>query len=271
MKHQVIAVTNQKGGVGKTTTAVHFAHGLVLINPELRVLLIDLDPQGNATQGSGLKLDDVGLSIADLIRDRLLPTEKAIYSNGKIDLLPATPLLSKVEREMVGTTNSELRLARRLEALSGAYDVVVLDTPPTFGPLMNSALNAATKLIVPVDSSFYAMVGIKELLSEIEEIRVGINEELDVLGYLLTLSDHTRMSQEIFSALNESFGDLVFHSRIRRSVRLKEASAFGKTIFELHQQNAVAIDYMSFCREAIERLEHKHLCDVFTQAEVSHE
>jgi chromosome partitioning protein len=111
---------------------------------------VDLDPQGNATQGVGVRLETIQASIADLIRSRDVPVESAIYRGEGLDLIPATPLLSRVEREMVGTTNSELRLAQRLRVLREQYAVIVVDTPPTFGPLMNSALNAASHLIVPV-------------------------------------------------------------------------------------------------------------------------
>jgi chromosome partitioning protein len=196
----VIAITNQKGGVGKTTTTVNLAQALAALGH--RVLMIDLDPQGNATQGLGLKLEEVRASIADLLRDKALPDEAAIYQGAGLDLIPATPLLAAVEREMTGITNSELRLAYRIKRLREKYEFILIDNAPGFGPLMNSAFNAADRVLVPVDSSYYGLAGLKKLLAELEEIQADYNPEIRILGVLLTLFDNTRSPRKSKTSLS---------------------------------------------------------------------
>lgn len=252
MTCRIIAITNQKGGVGKTTTTINLSQALALRGST--VLVVDSDPQGNTTQGFGVGLTTVGKSISDLIIDRDLTAESVIYEGDGISLIPATRRLSEVEREMVGMTNCELRLARKLSTLRNKFSVIILDVPPTFGPLMNSALNAADSLIVPVDSGFFGMMGIKDMLAEIEEIKLGTNPKLDILGFLLTLADQTRMAGETCDELVASFGDKVFSTKIRRNVKLKESPALGKTIFHHAPNSSGAEDYLALAEEVESRL-----------------
>lgn len=270
-KAPIIAIANQKGGVGKTTTAINLSQALALLDK--RVLLVDLDPQGNATQGMGINLESITNSIGDLILSREIAAESVIYKGDGVDLIPSTPLLAKTERELVRITNGELRFAQRIRELREKYDLILIDTPPTFGPLMNSALNAADSLIVPVDASYFALMGIKELLAELVEIRLGTNPGISILGYLLTLGDNTRVSQECFETLVENFGDEVFESTIRRSVKLKEAPAVQKTIFHHAPESTGAEDYLKLAQELLNRLQTKKIAlqtSVAASQEVSH-
>jgi chromosome partitioning protein len=247
MKSHIIAVTNQKGGVGKTTTTINLAQALAIRGAT--VLVVDTDPQGNTTQGFGIAATDIGKSVSDLILNRELSADAATYRGDGISLIPATRRLAEVEREMIGITNSEIRLGRTLKAVKEKYTIILLDVPPTFGPLMNSALNAADSLIIPVDSGFYAMNGIKDMLAEIEEIKVGTNPDLKILGILLTLADQTRLAGDVFDELVASFGDKVFTTKIRRNVKLKEAPALGKTIFHHAPTSTGAQDYLALADE----------------------
>lgn len=254
MKSHIIAVTNQKGGVGKTTTTINLAQALALGGKS--VLVVDSDPQANTTRGFGIPASAVGKSIGDLILNRELPIDAVTYGGDGLSLIPATERLADVGREMIGITNSEVRLARSLNTVREKYSVIIIDVPPSRGPLMNSALNAADSLIIPIDSGFYAMDGIKQMLAEIEEIKFGTNPKLKILGILLTLMDQTNIATDVLDELVEKFGDKAFSTKIRRNVKLKEAPAFGKTIFHHAPTSSGAEDYLALADEVLYRIEY---------------
>lgn len=253
MSGHIIAVTNQKGGVGKTTTVVNLAHALSVSGKS--VLMVDLDPSGNASQGMGIDPTQVGLSVCDFIQRRELPAKSLIYKGPGLDLIPARSTLAAVQKEMVGQTNSELRLAARLRELKSEYEFVLIDTPPTFGALLNSALHAADSLIVPVHA-FYGMCGIVRLHEEVREIQAYTNPSLKILGYLLTLHEETNLAKDVTKILRAEAGDLLFKTKIRKTVRLSEAPALGKTIFQHAPSCSGSINYLNLAAEVLYRLGH---------------
>ena len=233
-KTSIISIANQKGGVGKTTSAINLVQALALL--EKKVLLIDLDPQGNATQAMGIEISQVSRSLGDLIRDRSVDPSEVILESIQLDLIPSTPVLSQVEREMVGLTNSELRLRNQLQKVNGEYDFIVIDTPPTFGPLMNSALNSADQLLVPVDCGFFALMGIKEILTEVEEIRQGTNPNLNLLGCLVTFFDRTNIAKETLQALEGKFWRASSENQDRTLRQIERIASSGKNKFFIMRQ-----------------------------------
>jgi chromosome partitioning protein len=249
----VIAIANQKGGVGKTTTAMNLACALAVAGH--RVLAIDSDPHGNLTQGLGLPVQDLVVTLRDLIVDRAVPTESAIIQNGNgIDVIGASPLLAQAARWMVTQTNSELRLRQRITGLRVRYDFIVIDSCPGLGTLLNSTLNTADSLIIPVDPGFYGYMGIQELQREMEEIRAGTNPGLSLLGLVMTLSERTVIARETYDALIRQFGDRVFKTQVRRCVALRESPALGKSVFGYAPKSNGAEDYSRLAIEMMERL-----------------
>ena len=249
---KIIAITNQKGGVGKTTTTINLAQALAMSGD--RTLVIDLDHQGNTTYALGVNNDDIKTSVKDIFLDKTFQVERAIFKGDNLDLIPATHDLHEVEDKMHGKISSVYRLKLAIDRIKGDYKYILLDTHPTFGPLLNAAFFAANDLIVPVDSGVFALLGIKALISQIEDIRESINPEINILGFLLTQFERTKNANETHAALRRSFSDLVFTTKIRKSVKLKESPALSKTIFQHAPTSTGAFDYMKLSLEVKERL-----------------
>ncbi|HMZ58742.1 MAG TPA: AAA family ATPase [Leptospiraceae bacterium] len=249
-----IAIANQKGGVGKTTTAINLAAAMA--QKGKRVLLVDLDPQANSTI-SFLDIQEVDLSIYDLLTEHSLYFEDVLKQTKveNLELLPARINLAKLEGKLVGELDAPFRLKDRLDPISRAYDVVVIDTPPTLGLITVNALVCATHLIVPIQSSYFALEGTDDLLETVERIKARPNPQLDVLGVLVTLHDkRTTLSKDIYDQICQVFGDKVFETTISRSVRLEESPAYRESIFTFAPTSSGAIEYANLCEEVIRRV-----------------
>jgi chromosome partitioning protein len=252
VKPRVVAVVNQKGGVGKTTTAINL--GAALAAYERRTLLVDLDPQGNCTAGLGsepkagqattYQLLTGHVTLGEVIR----PTEFP-----HLTLAPSTPDLAGAEVELVGMVGREFRLREALDGFSGSQ-FVFIDCPPSLGLLTVNALAAADALIVPIQCEYYAMEGVSKLLATVEEIRRYVNPELAIDGILLTMyDDRTNLAQQVAREVISVFGELVFHTIVPRNVRLAEAPSFGRPIHAYDLRSKGAQAYLELGREYLER------------------
>lgn len=250
----IIALANQKGGVGKTTTAVNLGAALALYGH--RVLLIDIDPQANATSHLGCDPNGVELSVYNALIDRH-PLEKIVVSTAwpGLDLVPSVPDLAGAEVEMVSMLARESLLRRQVDAIRNRYDYILIDPPPSLGLLTVNALTAADSVVIPVQAEYLALEGLSRLMYTVELVREQLNPTLRLLGVLITMYDaRTRLSQEVAEEVRRHFGNLVFETVIPRSVRLSEAPSFGETIFEYDPGSAGAHAYAQLAGELSERV-----------------
>lgn len=253
----IISVVNQKGGVGKTTTAVNLAAGLAEAGKF--VLLVDLDPQGNATSGLGIKYQELekGLYHA-LVADARLHDVILNTNHAGLRVVPSTPDLAGANVELVNVVGREAKLSDILKEVSHAYDYVIIDSPPSLGLLTLNGLVAADKILIPVQAEYYALEGLGQLLKTIELVRENIKPTIEVLGAVLTMFDsRNRLSEEVMQELYKYFPNNIFRSVIPRTVRLAEAPSFGKSIFHYEPSGKGAKAYERLTREMLDYFERE--------------
>ena len=250
---RTVAIANQKGGVGKTTTAVNLAAGLAL--SEKRVLLIDLDPQGNAGSGLGHPGVKITKGIYEVLAGGVSLTDAVVETEvAGLHLVPSGQRLVGAEVELAGVERREYRLKEALQEVEGRYDFIFIDAPPSLGFLTLNALTAARSVLVPVQCEYYALEGLSHLLGAIRLVQQGLNPGLQIEGVLLTMYDNRlNLSQQVLEETRRFFAERVYRTVIPRNVRLSEAPSFGKPVVVYDPHCAGSSSYMSLAREVIER------------------
>ena len=252
-KTKIIAIINQKGGVGKSTTAVNLAAALG--EERKKVLLVDLDPQGNATSGLGVeKFLDMRCVYDGLIND--VKAEELILPNiaKNVDIIPATINLAGAEVELINEYARERRLADLIAPVQEKYDFIIIDCPPSLGQLTINALTAAQGLIIPIQCEFYALEGLTKLVETQKIVKTRMNRDLEVLGVVMTMHDkRTTLSNQVVEEVKRFFGDKVFKTMVPRTVKLAEAPSYGKSILEYYSKSKGATAYRELAKEVINR------------------
>jgi chromosome partitioning protein len=248
---KIVTIFNQKGGVGKTTTAVNLGTALTILGK--KVLVADIDPQGNTTSGFGVEKFELKKNIYHAILDQgevnyiIMPTEY-----GNLDLLPSNVELAGLEIELTSLMQRETRLKQALARIEKEYDYILIDCPPSLGLLTINALAAADSVLIPIQCEYYALEGVGQLINTINLVKQSLNSDLEIEGVLMTMYDgRTNLSIQVVEEVRNYFADKVYENLIPRNVRLAEAPSFGETIFEYDKQSKGSKAYFAFAREFI--------------------
>jgi chromosome partitioning protein len=250
---KIIAIANQKGGVGKTTTSVNLAASLGVL--EKKVLLVDADPQANATSGLGIEVDSVKKGSYQVLEHTVSAKESVITTNSpNLDLIPAHIDLVAIEIELVDKTNREMMLREALEPIKNNYDYIFIDCAPSLGLITLNALTAANSVIIPIQCEYFALEGLGKLLNTIKSIQKIHNKDLGIEGMLLTMYDsRLRLSNQVVDEVKKHFGNMVFSTIIQRNVKLGEAPSFGETIIDYDATSKGASSYLKLAQELINK------------------
>ena len=248
---KIIAVANQKGGVGKTTTSVNLSAAFAEMGK--KVLLIDCDPQGNATSGLGIEKDGLDLSIYDALINDTPMEEIILQTQFGLDMVPSVMDLAGAEVELVNLDDKQYRLKKAVELIKDKYDYILIDCPPSLGHVTLNALTAADSVLLPLQCEFYALEGLSQLLSTVQLVQEQLNGDLRIEGLVLTMYDsRTNLAEQVVEEVKTHFPDMVYATKIPRNVRLSEAPSFGKPIFAYASSSKGAQASMSLAEEVIE-------------------
>jgi len=254
---RILAIANQKGGVGKTTTCVNLAASLAATKN--KVLLVDLDPQGNATMGCGIDKYELESSVYDVLVDGMSVAQVRQFSeSGNFDVLPANEDLTAAEVELLNTDNKERRLADALQDLPSPYDFVLIDCPPSLNMLTLNGLVAADGVLIPMQCEYYALEGLSALMNTVRRVAETVNPKLRVEGLIRTMYDpRNSLTIDVSAQLSQHFGDRLYRTVIPRNVRLAEAPSFGVPAMVYDKKSRGAVAYLALAGEILRRIEHE--------------